>query len=154
MLIFFKKTGDNIMNKLLTLLLMLTVSLAHASCGELEIKVVNNTSRNCVLRNKLVYYGNLPNEQVPSAIGPLQSSPFFYANQDKLGIGVILAYTCSGDKDKEEVKLYSWQNYCSFFSGAGLVGGRPWSNALNVEYETKTGSLITGRPGQIIWRIS
>ena len=130
--------------------LLLASSFVHAGCGELEIKIINNSTHNCTFKNKVMYFGTLPTESVPTILLANQSTPFFNATQDNTGIGVLLTYTC----DNELVKFYSWQQYCSFF-GAGEVGGQPMdSSTLNLDYETTQGSFLGGRPGQITWRIS
>jgi len=99
----------------------------------------------------MVYFGVLPLSSVPAIIPAHASSPVFSASQDNTGVGVMLIYTC----DNEIVKFYSYQEYCGYLSGAGTVGGQPQdSTTLNLDYETKMGSSLAGRAGQIIWRIS
>ena len=98
-----------------------------------------------------MYYGTLSDSLIPAVIPAKESSPIIIASQDSVGVGALLAYNC----DNEIIKFYSYQEYCGFFSGAGNVGGQPHdSSTLNVEYEVKTGSYLSGRPGQIIWKIS
>lgn len=139
------------MNKVLISGLLLASSALHATCGDLEIKIINNSAHTCTFKNKIMYYGTMQEELIPSLIPTNQESPSIVAHQDWVGIGVTLAYTC----DNEIVKFYSYQEHCGFFGGAGSVGGLPnESTTLNISYETKVGNYITGRPGQIIWRIS
>ena len=98
-----------------------------------------------------MYYGVLPTSSVPEIISANHMSPTFSASQDGIGIGVLLTYSC----DNEIVKFYSYQEYCSVLGGAGRVGGQPeTSSTLSLDYEAKNGSLLTGHPGQITWRIS
>ncbi|MDR3442245.1 MAG: hypothetical protein P4L65_04445 [Legionella sp.] len=139
------------MNKILISALFLVSSALHASCGELEIKVVNNSAHNCTFKNKLMYYGVLPTSSIPATISVNETTPSFFVNQDNVGAGVVLTYAC----DNEVVKFYSYQEYCGFLSGAGTVGGQPMDpSSLNLEYQTKMGSYLLGRPGQITWFIS
>lgn len=133
----------------LVLPLLLVSTMVHATCKELEIKVINNSVHNCTFKNKVMYYGTLQNEKIPPFIPAGQSSPAFSARQDNVGVGVLLTYNC----DNETVKFYSWQEYCGFSSGS--VGGKPQTEStLNLEYEADEGSALVGRPGRITWRIS
>lgn len=137
------------MKRLLMPALFLAANAVYATCGDLEIKVENKSSHHCTFKNKVIYYGTLPSENIPAEIAAGQSSPFFIASQDGTGIGVLLTYTC----DNEIVKFYSWQEYCGIV--AGSVGGQPQdSTTLNLDYVTQTGSAIWGRPGRITWKIS
>src|SRR5436190_22022477 len=138
------------MNKILMLGLLLT-STVHANCGYLEIKIINDSSHNCTLKNKIIYHGLLPEGAAPLTIPAKESSPFFLASQDYEGVGVLLTYNC----DKEIVKFLSSQGYCSVL-GAGKITGMPFhSSTLSLSYEVKRGSSSEGgRAGRIIWRIS
>lgn len=138
--------------KLLVLSLLLASSAIHASssCRNLDIKIINNSTHNCTFKNKVIYYGSLPSENIPANISAGQSSPIFTASQDSTGIGILLTYMC----DNEIVKFYSWQEHCGL-GGAGNVGGQPQaSTTLNLDYEAQTGSRTSGRSGKITWRIS
>ncbi len=138
------------MKKLSILSLLAIPVFAHATCGDLNIKVINNSSHDCVFKNKVMYYGKLPISSIPTIIPAKQSSPIFSAHQDYIGVGVLLTYMC----DNEVVKFYSYQNYCSIF-GASDIGGQPYdATTLNLEYRVKMGSSIAGSPGQITWTIS
>lgn len=138
------------MNKILMLGLLLISSVLHANCGYMEIKIINDSSHNCTLKNKIIYDGLLPEDVVPSIIPAKESSPIFLASQDTSGIGVLLAYNC-GD---EIVKFFSGQAYCGIF-GAGKITGMPYdSSTLSLAYEVKKGSSSERRAGRIIWRIS
>lgn len=136
--------------KLFALSLLLASSAIHASCGDLDIKIINNSTHNCTFKNKVIYYGMLPSENIVPNISSGQSSSIIRASQDNRGIGVLLTYLC----DNELVKFYSWQEYCGFPS-AGEVGGQPMdSTTLNLDYSAEAGSYFSGRPGTITWRIS
>ncbi|MDR3504182.1 MAG: hypothetical protein P4L79_16560 [Legionella sp.] len=136
--------------KLLVLSLLLTSSAIHASCGDLNIKIMNNSTHNCTFKNKVIYYGTLPSENIAMTIPAGQSSSIIRASQNNIGIGVLLTYMC----DNEIVKFYSWQDYCGF-PAAGDLGGQPQdSTTLNLDYSTQAGSYLSGLPGTITWRIS
>lgn len=124
--------------------------MVHARCGDLDVKIINNTPHQCVFKNKVSYYGTLSNDQIPPYLYAHQSSPIFTAHQDNIGVGILLTYIC----DHEIVKFYSWQDYSGFF-GPGDVGGQPQDvTTLNLEYRTQSGNCLTGRPGKITWYIS
>ena len=136
--------------KLLMVTLLLASSAIHASCGDLNIKIINNSTHNCTFKNKIIYYGTMPSENIPNSIPAGQISPVFTASQDGTGVGVLLTYMC----DKEIVKFDSWQEHCGFFQ-TGDLGGQPQdATTLNLEYDVQAGSYISGTPGKITWRIS
>ncbi len=139
------------MNKILMLGLLLISTVLHAGCEDLEIKIINHSSHNCVFKNKIIFFGTLPTSSIPSIIPAREASPIFFASQDDTGAGVLLTYNC----DNEIVQFYSYQDYSNFFSGAGIIGGTPQvTSTLSLEYTTQMGSCFAGRPGQIVWQIS
>lgn len=136
--------------KILISSLLLASSVIHASCGDLDIKVINNSTHNCTFKNKVTYYGTLYSDRIPAEIFAGQSSPVFTATQDNVGVGVYLTYMC----DNETVKFYSWQEYCGFLT-SGNIGGQPSdSTTLSLDYSTESGSYIFDRSGKITWYIS
>jgi hypothetical protein len=122
-----------------------------AGCGELGIVVKNDSNHNCVLKNKIIYYGTLTESTVPTNIPAQSTSQVFYGSQDDVGVGILLTYKC----DDELVRFYSWQNYCGFPVGAGTLGGSASEEStLSLSYQTQQGGYLFGRPGQVTWRIS
>lgn len=139
------------MNKILVLGLLFVSTVLHANCGDLEIKIINDSSHNCTFKNEIIFFGTLPVSSIPSSIPANQASSFFLASQSKAGVDVMLNYNC----DNETIQFFSYQDYCSLFSGNSIVRGTSQtSNTLNLTYATKTGNCFAGRPGQIVWRIS
>jgi hypothetical protein len=138
------------MKKILASSLLLASSAIHAGCGELDIRIINTSTHNCIFKNKVVTFGILPSWNVPTVISAGQASPTITASQDDVGVQVQLTYMC----DNEIVKFTSLQQYCSIF-GAGEVWGLPnESTTLNLEYTAESGSSLFGSPGKITWRIS
>ncbi|KTD04141.1 hypothetical protein [Legionella feeleii] len=122
-----------------------------ADCSEMGISIQNDSDHNCILKNHIIYYGYFSEGSIPTTIPAKTSTGFFYGSQDSVGVGIILAYTCGN----ETVKFYSGQNYCSFWTGAGDIGGMPYdSSTLSLSYTKTPGSALANYPGHIVWRIS
>ena len=138
------------MKKSLTLAGLLTASplLFALNCGNLGIKIINNTNQDCQLKNKIISYGMLDQGTPPLNIPKGSESDLFFMYQDNVGVGVQLNYQC-GDK---RVKFYSYQEYCLI--RAGDVGGS-WDvwNDLALVNHPKMGSYWSSLPGQITWEI-
>lgn len=136
--------------KLFALGLLLTSSAIHAGCGDLHIKIINNSNNNCTFKNKVTFYGTLPNASIPTTVAAGQSSSTMIATQDDVGINVLITYMC----DREVVKFYSLQQFCGF-PAAGYVMGEPhYETTTSLDYQTQDGAYFAGRPGTITWTIS
>lgn len=132
---------------LINLFVMSTTTFA-LGCGNLGIKIINATNKECVLKSKGIYYGLPDRGYIPSSIPSGTTSDEFFMRQDDTGIGIQLGYQC-GDK---KVKFYSYQEYCGWY--AGDVGGivDVW-NELDAMATPVFGSWLASTPGRITWLI-
>lgn len=131
--------------------LLFASTILFADCSELGISIRNDSSHTCILKSRIIHYGFFSEASIPTTIPAKSATGFFYGVQDDIGVGITLTYAC----DNEVVKFYSAQNYCSFWTGAGVLGGEPdRSTTLNLSYQKTQGSALVNEPGYIAWRIS
>ena len=125
-------------------------AIGGATCGFLNVTIINGSGKTCSLQSSKIYNGILEDSVIPTSIAVGEMTLSFSLEQTYItGPSILLSYRCGNNS----ISFVSEQNFC--FLNAGSISGRvETANNMSGEFAAIMGDYWSGLPGQITWTLS
>lgn len=125
-------------------------AMGGATCGFLNVTIINASGKTCSLQRSKIYNGTLDDSTIPTSIAAGEMTSSFSLEQTYTrGPSVLLSYQCGANS----ISFVSEQNFC-FISAGSISGLVETAKNMSGEYTAIMGDYWSGLPGQITWTLS